>query len=88
MTDDETPDLLAALRDSFRRPPATSDVMRIEDAESLEKLPDGSAYISDGHGVAEQKINGLWYAAGCSEPFEPDLPGTAIHIPEPRTEGD
>ena len=48
--------------------------------EDLDALPDGTIYVSAAQGVAEQKMAGLWYAAGCAEPYEPALPGTAYTL--------
>lgn len=61
---------------------AHPDPRRVETAEELEALPDGAVYLSDGHGMAEQKQGGVWYAVGSHQPFEPDLPGVVLWTPE------
>lgn len=52
--------------------------VRIERAEQLDELPEGTAYVSDGYSyVREVKRGSVWYAEGSDQQFEPALPGTA-----------
>lgn len=55
-------------------------IARVETVEELNALPPYAVYVSDSHGVAEQRLTSSWFAAGCNKPYEPELPGTAFIV--------
>lgn len=54
----------------------------VRTVEELDALPNGSIYVSDAEGLAEQKAGDVWFAARCRQPFEPVLPGVVVHRPD------
>lgn len=54
----------------------------VRTVDELDALPNGSIYVSDAEGLAEQKAGDVWFAARCAQPFEPVLPGVVVHRPD------